>query len=58
MRRASIKCPHCDQDIIVQDSDGSKVDREKGEKIFEEVEVLFSDVRKGFKRIFHPDLWK
>lgn len=59
MKQASINCPHCGESIIVRDATPrEKAAAEKAEKIFEEVETLFCDVRKGFKRIFHPSLWK
>lgn len=58
MKQAKIKCPCCGTQITVRAKDISEVDPATTAKIWAAADEMFAAMDRGFKKMFHPSLWK
>lgn len=58
MKIAHIKCPHCGEEITVRQVDGYEVSQENERKIWAAADEMFKAMDTGFRKIFHPSLWR
>ena len=57
-KQAQIHCPSCGAKITVRQSDSTDLSDEQASKIFAAADEMFKAMDAGFKKIFHPSLWK
>jgi uncharacterized Zn finger protein (UPF0148 family) len=58
MRQAKISCPHCGGSITVREKDAKDFDPENVEKIWAAADEMFKAMDAGFRKVFHPSLWR